>query len=136
MKVILNKCYGGFGLSPVATMMYAKKKGVVLYPYNSYGANALKFIKDIGNCDRVDYFFTKDYGDKVRRSCIDWTTLWYPDKNEMREDLDLIQIVEELGEKADGWCSKLKVVEIPDTLSYVIDYYDGIETLHENVQTW
>ena len=136
MKVILNKCYGGFGLSPVATMMYAKKKGVTLYPYNYDGIDDLKFIKDINDCDSVDFFFTKNYGDKVYEYHIDWTTRWCPDKNEMREDLDLIQIVEELGEKADGRFSKLKVVEIPDTLSYVIDYYDGIETLHEDVQTW
>lgn len=136
MKVILNKCYGGFGLSPVAAMMYAKKKGVTLYPYNYYGPNHFKFIKNISDCDRVDFFFTKYYGDTVHRNCIDWTAMWYPGKNEMREDLDLIQIVEELGEKADGWCSRLKVVEIPDSLDYIIDDYDGIETLHENVQTW
>lgn len=129
MKVILNKGYGGFGLSPIATVMYAKKKGAILYPYNCYDANAYKFIKDISDCDRTDYFLT--------RSCIDWTNSWYPDINEIREDLDLIQIVEELGEKANGWGSKLKVVEIPDTLSYIIDYYDGIETLRsEDGQTW
>lgn len=46
------------------------------------------------------------------------------------------ECVEELGEKANGKYSRLEVVEIPDGLDYVIDDYDGIETLHENVRCW
>jgi hypothetical protein len=30
----------------------------------------------------------------------------------------------------------LVVVEIPDGLDYVIDDYDGFETLHERVEEW
>jgi hypothetical protein len=33
MKVILNKCFGGFGISPKAYKLYAEKKGIELYPY-------------------------------------------------------------------------------------------------------
>ena len=48
----------------------------------------------------------------------------------------MVEVVEELGDKASGFYGKLKVVEIPDGLSYVIDDYDGIETLHEDVPIW
>ena len=48
----------------------------------------------------------------------------------------MIEVVEELGEKASGRYGHLVVVEIPDGMDYVIDDYDGIETLHENVKVW
>lgn len=34
-KVILNKCFGGFDVSKEAYMLYAKKKGLTLYLYES-----------------------------------------------------------------------------------------------------
>lgn len=55
---------------------------------------------------------------------------------EYRTDPILIEVVEELGAEADGRFADLCVVEIPDNLNYVIDNYDGRETLHENVRTW
>lgn len=33
MKVILNKCYGGFGVSQEAYELYAKKKGIEIFFY-------------------------------------------------------------------------------------------------------
>ena len=32
-KVILNKCFGGFGLSKEAYELYAKKKGISVFHY-------------------------------------------------------------------------------------------------------
>lgn len=53
-----------------------------------------------------------------------------------REDPTLIEIVEELGPKASGKYGNLKVVEIPADMEYVVDDYDGLETLHKKVQEW
>lgn len=97
-KVILNKCYGGFGISRKAYELYAKKKG-------------LKISDD----------------EKDKRPPIDYR---------YREDKTLIEVVEELGEEANGRYADLKIVEIPDDLNYTIDDYDGIETLHQKVQEW
>lgn len=55
--------------------------------------------------------------------------------NDKREDEVLIDIVERLGEKANVY-SELVIVEIPEDLDYIIDDYDGIETLHEKVKEW
>ena len=86
----------------------------------------------------MDYFFTEYFGNKIIHKDINWKTLYYLNKNEIRKDPDLITIIEELGENANGWCSELVVVDIPDELDgkYIIDEYDGIETLHEDVPVW
>jgi hypothetical protein len=53
-----------------------------------------------------------------------------------RDDPILIQVVEELGEKADGKCARLTIVEIPDDVEWVIEEYDGNETVAEAHRTW
>ena len=35
MKVVINDCYGGFGLSDEAKEMYAQRKGIELMPVDS-----------------------------------------------------------------------------------------------------
>ena len=92
MKIVINTCYGGFGLSELAQEEYLKKRP-----------------------DTKDTFYDKDVA---------------------RTDPDLVDIVEKLGDKANGWAANLKVVEIPDGTQYVIDEYDGIESIHENHRSW
>jgi hypothetical protein len=44
MKIAINRCYGGFGISEEAVMLYAKKKGLTLYGYESiYGEEGAKY---------------------------------------------------------------------------------------------
>lgn len=49
--------------------------------------------------------------------------------NDFREDLILINIVKELGPLASGYYASLKVVDVVKDY-YVIDEYDGLETVH------
>lgn len=131
MKIILNKCYGGFDVSDEAYELYAEKKGLTLYRYWDDYKNE-KMHKGLGN---ITYYFTKDFGDSVENDKIDWSTHLYLDTGH-RDDPILIEVVEELGKKASGSYGNLVVVEIPDGMDYVIDDYDGVETLHENVRGW
>lgn len=131
MKIILNKCYGGFDVSDRAYELYAEKKGISLYRYWDDYKNE-KMYKGSG---LVTYYFTKDFGDSVEKDKIDWSAYLYLD-NGHRDDPTLVEVVEELGKKASGSYGNLVVVEIPDGMDYVIDDYDGIETLHENVRVW
>jgi hypothetical protein len=61
----------------------------------------------------------------------DW---WYRDI--ARDDPTLIQIVEDMGTKADGTFASLKVVEVPDDVNWYIEEYDGREWVAERHRTW
>lgn len=53
-----------------------------------------------------------------------------------RADPVLVQVVEELGDEADGEFSRLKIVEIPDDVRWFIEEYDGSEHVAEKHRTW
>ena len=53
-----------------------------------------------------------------------------------RDDPELVQVVEELGDEANGIHAKLAVVEIPDGVEWQIEEYDGMEWIAEKHRTW
>ena len=53
-----------------------------------------------------------------------------------RDDPALVETVQELGSKADGDCAKLKIVEIPDDVKWMIEEYDGQEWVAEIHRIW
>lgn len=111
MKVVINSCYGGFGLSDEAFVYYLNKKGI-------------KFTREKSE---FGFFGDNFYDEKGE---------FLSDNNLDRSDPELIKTVEELGEKANGLCAKLKIVEIPDDIEYEIEEYDGVEWIAENHRTW
>ena len=114
-KVVYNSCYGGFGLSKAAVLRYAELSGFTL--------------------ERAPSSFSAD-------SDPDMFGTWQRDgqhwsENDIsRTDPILVQVVEELGEEADGTYASLKVVEIPDDVEWQIDEYDGSEWVAEKHRTW
>lgn len=135
-KVILNKCFGGFGVSKEAYELYAKKKGIDVFHYTQKNLKNEIYTYATDDNRSFDFHFTKDFGDNVYISNEDFKKYFLNLDENFREDKTLIEVVEELGEKANTFYSNLKIVEIPDDLDYVIDNYDGIETLHQKVQEW
>ena len=127
-KIILSECYGGFELSRKAYELYAKKKGLELYAYTNYLENEGKYKYSDGNL--FEKYFTKDFGNNVEISEEDYEKYVLYLGEESREDKTLIEVVEELGEEASVRCGELKIVEIPDNAFFIIDSYDGIETLY------
>ena len=118
MKVVINRCYGGFGLSDKAVERYAELKGITLVKQKekSYGDSAY-WIDGIEDDDH--YFSAYNLRD-----------------NEYRTDPVAIQVIEELGKEANGFCADLSIVEIPDDVEWHIAEYDGIEWVAENHRTW
>lgn len=113
-KVVVNACYGGFGLSHDAIMRYSELAGLNLVRV------------------RDGYLITDAYYiDGVR----DDDHLWYCHDLE-RTDPYLVQVVEELGELADGEFASLRIADVPDGVSWYIDDYDGIETVRETHNSW
>ena len=64
----------------------------------------------------------------------EWDSIYWPD--DKRTDSLLVEVVEELGERAFGECARLKVVEIPEDVQWSIKEHDGNEWVAENHRTW
>lgn len=141
MKVVINACYGGFGLSYKAVLKYGDYAGLNLCAYEyDYSTPITKLAgrtyTRVNNLDSAWplYWTKKDLGERCT---------WEEMRNEIvefrvldRADPILVRVVEELGHEADGKHSSLKVVEIPDDVEYIIDEYDGWEHVAEVHRTW
>lgn len=90
VKVVINTCWGGFGLSEEALRLYRQ---------------------EINN-EEVE----------------EWDI--------QRDDPILVEVVEEMGEKANTNYSDLQIVEIPADVQYTIEEYDGAEHIAEVHRTW
>jgi hypothetical protein len=112
MKIVINACYGGFGLSDRATRRYAELKGLKLIEKGSR-AGEIDFYVDEVKPENYFYIRTSDRSDPV-----------------------LVQVVEELGDGAGGRYAQLRVVEIPDDVKWEIEEYDGREWIAEVHRTW
>lgn len=138
MKVVINKCYGGFSLSHAATMAYAKRKGldllafiydrdfktgkVVYTPYDpARHRDPLLIFYSTTDLSTQDLFSDQDL---------------FSNRDIPRNDPDLIAIVEEMGEAANGDYAELRIIEIPDDVKWQIDEYDGLEWVSEQHRTW
>ena len=130
-KIVYNACFGGFSISDAAIKRYAEIKGIKLYP-------------ETGKFDHVTYWtvpedrrpgelegeawrnatqeqriaHNKSYGDHTIGS-----------REFERNDPVLVQVVEELGDAANGMCAKLRIAELAPGTPYRIDEYDGSETV-------
>ena len=139
MKVVVNRCYGGFGLSDKACEMVMRRKGLDCFRYKQTkynfqdGANEYTRYEKFDNNDLFVHYQTVDLGEKVDK--LPNETYWWHGKLE-RDDADLIAVVEELGKEANGRFSALEVVEIPDGVNWEIDDYDGMETIEEVHRSW
>ena len=152
MKIVINNCFGGFGLSASGVKRYAELIGKKAYFFdNDFGKKYKPITLEEADNKILGYSsFTVPNPEKYLK-CGDWFTM--SDKERVdynkryeeislyssdikRDDPKLIQVVEELGEKANGPCAELSIVEIPDGVKWEIDEYDGNETIHEVHRSW
>lgn len=136
-KIVINRCFGGFGLSHEGVMHYAKLKGIEVYAYhdapnNYHGAYGDRPMMAGPGKDLFTHYATKP----DLKTAADLNGCCFNETNILRDDPDLVRTVEELGEQADGDCAELKVVEIPDDAQWEIAEYDGNEHIAECHQTW
>lgn len=134
MKIVLNKSFGGFSLSPKAIVYYLKLKGKECYFYHADYKGTLYKITDLDSREaKWANTFTKDLGDNFKET--DWNKFkeyYFYDHNISRDDPDLVKTVEDLGKEANGECAELVVEEF--NINWSISNYDGIE--HLNFGSW
>lgn len=116
MKVVINRCHGGFGLSEEAIDMLLERKGVAFQKMPGSFGQSLYYAAFTDPCDET---FIPHYD-------------YYDD----RADPDLIAVVEQLGERANDRYSELKIIEIPDDVMWDVDEYDGMEWVAERHRVW
>lgn len=139
MKIVINKCYGGFSLSHEGMLEYCAQKGIKVYPEENTEFKSLgptywtkpaserpKPIKDWHSASSEERRAYNEAYSECSIYCRDIE----------RTDPALVATVEKIGDKASGSLAKLKVVDIPDGKKWFIDDYDGVETVHEEHETW
>jgi hypothetical protein len=125
-KIVYNGCYGGFSLSHEAVMRYAEIKGIKLYTDEKYGFTNYYLCPP----EEYDRISAEEQAkpvspDRFERS----NALYLSDRDFERTDPILVQVVEELGDKANGMCAELRIAEVAAGTLYRIDEYDGFESV-------
>jgi len=108
MKIVINDCHGGFGISK----------------------EAMDFMSERGNKQaeaELEEYTGRYCGGGVSKKF---------DYRYKRDDSDLIEAVKQLRKKANGDHASLKIVEIPDGIDWEIDEYDGMEWVAEKHRKW
>jgi hypothetical protein len=130
-KVVINRCYGGFGLSEKAVLRYFELIGKPIFVVRDRGF----VVNHYYFCEPSEY--NKLYEEAKKTGDYSKVNgLSFHDRYLERDDPILAQVVEELGEEANGNYAELGVVEIPDDVEYIIEDYDGVESIHERHEVW
>lgn len=115
MKVVINTCFGGFGLSDLAFEKLLQRKGI---EFEKKEEACMSHYYRKGHMNDNDYYLSEyDFYDN-------------------RSEADLIAVVEELGQLANNNYSSLKVIDIPDDIEWQVEEYDGREHIAEKHRTW
>lgn len=140
-RIVINKCYGGFGLSDEAVVRYHEIKGVPMWVEHDkkFGSLGISNYWLVPESERV-----ADLGDEFYKLSLEerqahnqkWSDQTFSIYDLKRDDPVLVQVVEELGEKAYGKYAELKVVDVPDDVKWEIAEYDGWESVHEVHRVW
>ena len=150
-EIIINACYGGYSLSPIAVRKLAIKKGKNCY-FFIYDLDKKIYyrvcIKDLIIRKYFPWFAfsvnnPNDY--KLNQADTDGLykeankradEIYLDDRPSDRSDPDLLAVVKKLGRKANGRFAKLKIVNIPDDVKFEIEDDDGFEHIAEIHRVW
>lgn len=114
MEIVVNRCFGGFGVSRKAVEFMAEKGN------EQAKAELDKILSGEGGSYFDSYYgYSKKFSSEYNRT-----------------DPDLISAVKTLKGEANSRFSELEVIEIPDDIEWEIDNYDGMETIHEQHRSW
>lgn len=148
MKIAINKCYGGFGLSPEAMLkLYERGVTEIATPVEKYWPPEEREEMDrkyptLGYARAIREW--REYLAGVDKGRGLFLTVFSPDEKFVlnagreinRAHPELLRVIEEMGDAANGPCAELAIVEIPDGTEWQIEEYDGREWIAETHRTW
>jgi hypothetical protein len=148
VKVVINACFGGFGLSAAGVIKFNELKGRTVAFFESvkgrnYDTRGYVRVPNdeaaAANPRQLGFIYTllgvpDDVNDLSLKAFEKFE--YFSDHDIERHDPDLVKVVEELGDRADGTCAKLRVVDVPDGIEYEVEEYDGNEHIAERHRTW
>jgi hypothetical protein len=122
VKVVVNRCFGGFGVS-----LQAARRMAAL-GHRQAAAEVAEYDGKVSNPSQRTPSEAK------------WGVTWYGsgicrDRDE-RTDPILVRVVEEMGEAASDELARLEVAEVPADARWYIHEYDGSESVYEEHRTW
>lgn len=134
VSVAINNCYGGFSLSPKAVHLLACRQGKPCYFFTTdYIIHSeTKYVPVEGYPEGM-FWAAFTVKDPENHECGDIDIDQHPLD---RTNPVLIEIIQELGDAANGECSKIKIVEVPADVKWEIQEYDGMEWVAEKHRTW
>lgn len=127
VRVVYNACYGGFSLSREACKRYWELQGREIWIEDGdfTGTFTVWFVPPEERVVEKNWrSMTMDERIAYNKHYFEQT---WSNRNVDRHDPILVQVVEELGDKADGMYAKLDIVEVSGP--YRIDEYDGYESV-------
>lgn len=140
-KVVINTCFGGYGLSNAAIQRYADIKGITLYPETDSELRDATTYWTVPAGERAavlkndQAFYKMSMEDRIIHND-NYRLETFNINDVARDDATLVLVVEALVEEADGYYAELSVVEIPDDVEWDIEEYDGKEHIAERHRTW
>jgi len=137
-KIVINSCYGGFSLSVEGMKRYAEIKGLPLYIEGNDFYPTFWTIPAEERTGLIDQKNWSTFTDEERRQSNQLFSKYTISSRDFdRTDPILVQVVEELGSKADGSCAELTIETLEKGTLYRINEYDGYESIETNNDiTW
>jgi len=132
-KIVINSCYGGFSLSVEGMKRYAEIKGLPLYIEGDDFFPTFWTIPSEERTGLIDQKNWSTFTDEQRMQSNQLFSKYTISSRDFdRTDPILVQVVEELGPKADGYCAKLTIETLEKGTLYRIKEYDGYESIETN----
>lgn len=131
-KVLINACYGGFGcFSEEAIKLYQQLGGQMKVHLEGHDRQIIESDEDDVDDVIIDIPYYRFYFTISEHSNQSLSHLYNEDEDTMiRTDPILLQVVEQLGDKASANYSRHIIEVVPDDFEYYIDEYDGCESIH------
>lgn len=127
-EIVINTCYGGYGVSPFGLVEWYKRKnpGSEVYLYKTkYYTDTVRYEKT-NSLDGDVMVLTKDLGEYFTDASLITNDIFISEYGIKRTDPILIKLIEEFGSLMNGEHAELFVAKV-DSNKYRICEYDGLE---------